>query len=438
MWGCYTCAYHADTLSGRAMNCLNSDNPLPASGVRCPNCGTISPDPATDDDPPRSQVIAEAGESSSRRGAVIVVGIAVLVVAVIGTVLAMDNNGEAQPAKEAAAETESGGAPDASGVESETTEVEPDVPSEPDAPLPATVDGTLAFYDSTDVDLAIGQMSPSVFGSDFRGNGVEIEDNGRPKVILFLAHWCPHCQREVPAVQDYLNQYGLAEGVEFISVATAIDETRPNYPPDAWLESEGWTAPLIVDTDGSVGEAFGLTAFPYYVFVRKDFTVDFRIAGELDPGSVFEYAELLLSDVGEPPTVEQGPSDYAAAAIQPTACGGTAPPAPGRLSFTEPGAGPSASVLTFETSCGPISILLDSAAAPETINSMLFLASEGYFEGTIRHRLVADFVLQCGDPTGTGRGGPGYQLSDEFPESSDVYVPGTVAMANAGPGTTGS
>ena len=78
------------------------------------------------------------------------------------------------------------------------------------------------------------------------------------------------------------------------------------------------------------------------------------------------------------------------------------------------------------------------STARETVNSMLFLAAQGYFDGTICHRMVPGFVLQCGDPTGTGTGNPGYRVPDEFPDSSDGYVQGVVAMANAGPGTTGS
>lgn len=98
--------------------------------------------------------------------------------------------------------------------------------------------------------------------------------------------------------------------------------------------------------------------------------------------------------------------------------------------------------LTFATNCGSIVIETEPAAAPETVNSMVFLAEQGYFDLTSCHRLTTAgiFVLQCGDPAGDGMGGPGYSVPDEnLPaEGADNYPVGTVAMANRGPGTSGS
>ena len=93
---------------------------------------------------------------------------------------------------------------------------------------------------------------------------------------------------------------------------------------------------------------------------------------------------------------------------------------------------------TLNTSCGPIEMMLDADGFPETVNSFVFLAREGYFDGTVCHRFVDGFLLQCGDPTATGGGDAGYSLPDEFPEDGFVYGRGVVAMANAGAGTTGS
>ena len=94
---------------------------------------------------------------------------------------------------------------------------------------------------------------------------------------------------------------------------------------------------------------------------------------------------------------------------------------------------------TLATNCGPITLTLDAAAAPHTVNSFVFLAGEKYFDHTKCHRLTTRglYVLQCGDPTGTGMGGPGYEFADENLDGA-VYPAGTVAMANAGPGTNGS
>jgi peptidyl-prolyl cis-trans isomerase B (cyclophilin B) len=88
---------------------------------------------------------------------------------------------------------------------------------------------------------------------------------------------------------------------------------------------------------------------------------------------------------------------------------------------------------------GKVTITLDRASAPCTVNSFVSLADQGYFDNTKCHRLADSgiFVLQCGDPTGTGNGGPGYEFADET-DGTESYTEGVVAMANGGPGTNGS
>jgi len=92
---------------------------------------------------------------------------------------------------------------------------------------------------------------------------------------------------------------------------------------------------------------------------------------------------------------------------------------------------------TLHTGHGDITIELFPAEAPLAVNSFVFLAGEGFYDGVIFHRVVPSFVIQGGDPTGTGRGGPGYRFRDEL-EGTGNYSRGTVAMANAGPNTNGS
>jgi cyclophilin family peptidyl-prolyl cis-trans isomerase len=86
---------------------------------------------------------------------------------------------------------------------------------------------------------------------------------------------------------------------------------------------------------------------------------------------------------------------------------------------------------------GEIVIALDAVKAPKTVNSFVFLALHKYFDGIIFHRIINGFVCQGGDPTGTGRGGPGYRFEDELPKAGQ-YQLGSLAMANAGPNTNGS
>jgi cyclophilin family peptidyl-prolyl cis-trans isomerase len=89
------------------------------------------------------------------------------------------------------------------------------------------------------------------------------------------------------------------------------------------------------------------------------------------------------------------------------------------------------------TSKGTMKIALDAIAAPKTVNNFVFLARYHYYDGIVFHRIIPGFMLQGGDPTGTGRGGPGYRFADELP-APGRYELGSLAMANAGPDTNGS
>ncbi len=95
-------------------------------------------------------------------------------------------------------------------------------------------------------------------------------------------------------------------------------------------------------------------------------------------------------------------------------------------------------VATLNTSKGDIKIALHADKAPNTVNNFVFLAGQGFYDGTIFHRVIADFMVQGGDPTGTGMGGPGYRFNDEFHSTLKHDKPGVLSMANAGPGTNGS
>ncbi len=95
--------------------------------------------------------------------------------------------------------------------------------------------------------------------------------------------------------------------------------------------------------------------------------------------------------------------------------------------------------ITFTSSIGPLELTLDADRTPCTVNSFVSLVEQGFYDGTSCHRLTTEgiFVLQCGDPTGTGTGGPGYSFADEL-TGEESYPKGTLAMANAGDDTNGS
>ena len=92
----------------------------------------------------------------------------------------------------------------------------------------------------------------------------------------------------------------------------------------------------------------------------------------------------------------------------------------------------------IHTEKGDIKINLFEEKVPKTVNNFVFLSKEGFYDSTIFHRVIMNFMAQAGDPTGTGRGGPGYQFKDEFHKDLKHNKPGIVSMANAGPNTNGS
>ncbi len=93
---------------------------------------------------------------------------------------------------------------------------------------------------------------------------------------------------------------------------------------------------------------------------------------------------------------------------------------------------------TFTTDKGDIVVHLFADKVPNTVNNFVFLARQGYYDNTTFHRVIENFMVQGGDPTGTGRGGPGYQFKDEFHKDLRHNKPGILSMANAGPNTNGS
>jgi peptidyl-prolyl cis-trans isomerase B (cyclophilin B) len=94
--------------------------------------------------------------------------------------------------------------------------------------------------------------------------------------------------------------------------------------------------------------------------------------------------------------------------------------------------------VSIETNRGTIELTLRPQDAPKTVNNFVFLAGQGYYDGVKFHRVIADFMIQTGDPTGTGRGGPGYTFADEVKSNPLKHERGVISMANAGPNTNGS
>lgn len=156
-------------------------------------------------------------------------------------------------------------------------------------------------------------------------------------------------------------------------------------------------------------------------------------------------AALALAGCASNPTTDTGAQPTSSASETSAPAGECSYPAdsqPASKPVDAPDADPTVSgevAATISTSAGDLAVTLDADATPCTVNSFLSLAKQGYFDDTTCHRLTTQgiFVLQCGDPTGTGTGGPGYSFADEL-SGSETYPAGTLAMANAGPNTNGS
>lgn len=131
-------------------------------------------------------------------------------------------------------------------------------------------------------DPVVGATIPTVTGQQFDGSPISIENDGKPKVVMFVAHWCPHCQAEVPRVQEWLDESGMPSDVDLYAVATGTSSSRTNFPPGDWLREAGWSVPTLVDDEQSAAaNAYGLMTYPYFVVVDSSGKVVTRASGEI-------------------------------------------------------------------------------------------------------------------------------------------------------------
>ena len=139
----------------------------------------------------------------------------------------------------------------------------------------------------------MGASAPAFAATTFDGVEVSVHPgDGTSKVIGFFAHWCSHCQKELPRIADWLASNQLPAGVEVIAVSTAVDPDSPNYPPSepGSRRSSGPQSRSATPAESEVGEAYGLRGFPYTVVVDGGGRVATRVSGEL---STSEWESLL-------------------------------------------------------------------------------------------------------------------------------------------------
>lgn len=147
------------------------------------------------------------------------------------------------------------------------------------------------------LDTVIGLDAPIVSGKSFIQENIKISSAGKPTIILFLAHWCSHCQAEVDMLGPWIKDNPVSDDLKFFAVATSIDKSRPNYPPDKWLDKEVWPVPTLVDDkDSSAGKAFGLTSFPTWIILDSEGKVINRFSGSITTKDFINLTDFLLKE----------------------------------------------------------------------------------------------------------------------------------------------
>ena len=139
-------------------------------------------------------------------------------------------------------------------------------------------------------DPAIGMPAPSLSGMNYDQEPVSFTPGERPTLLVFLAHWCPHCNNEIPMMLEWKDAGDIPEGLDIIGVSTGVNPGYPNFPPGEWLAEKQWAWPVIADDETySAGQAFGLASFPLLVLVGADGKVVARTTGEHTPDELTEF-----------------------------------------------------------------------------------------------------------------------------------------------------
>ena len=135
----------------------------------------------------------------------------------------------------------------------------------------------------TGADLAVGMPAPTLHGFRFDGTPLDIIPVGHPTMVVFLAHWCPHCNCEIPVLQRWAAAGSAPAELQIVGVSTAVSAQRENYPPSKWMIDKAWEwRPVMADSAASdAAKAYGIGAFPSFVVIGSDGLVKVRSSGEL-------------------------------------------------------------------------------------------------------------------------------------------------------------
>lgn len=160
---------------------------------------------------------------------------------------------------------------------------------------PVTVVGDpLPPFDRPENDTSIGSTPPTLEGFAFDGSPMSITPGatGRATMMVFLAHWCPHCNAEIPVLIEWNESGGVPDTLDVIGVSTAVFEDRDNYPPSKWIDDKGFPWPVMADSDNSdAAVAYGVTGFPTFTLIDANGKVLYRADGE----KTLEELEFIIA-----------------------------------------------------------------------------------------------------------------------------------------------
>lgn len=147
-----------------------------------------------------------------------------------------------------------------------------------------------------ETDKAVGMTAPVLTGKGFTGNTI-VTSPGSPTLLVFLAHWCGFCQREVPLLVKWNSAGTVPSGLDVIAVATSSDPASPNFPPSEWLAREEFPAlwPVMADSgEKTAATAMGVSGFPFFVLIDAEGKVALRISGEIETDVLTEQINKAL------------------------------------------------------------------------------------------------------------------------------------------------
>ncbi len=158
------------------------------------------------------------------------------------------------------------------------------------------VGDSLPEFSGTPTDPAIGMMAPVLTGQGFTGNKI-VTTPGTPTLLVFLAHWCGFCQREVPLLVKWNSAGEVPSGLDVIAITTSTDPASPNFPPSEWLAREEFPAlwPVMTDSgEKTAASAMGVSGFPFFVLIDAEGKVALRVSGEIETDVLTEQINKAL------------------------------------------------------------------------------------------------------------------------------------------------